>query len=248
METTFHADLKKESSLSGLFFVPSKYAKYYACLHVIYNKTSSNRLIQETLTTNRTAETGNAIVAAIFAFEFVVIREFVVCVNVSNLFRSTVFLGLTLGNVLERIDDNSPGAVDFDNLCRAVGRTAMVDEASNATLLRCVDNLVISHTEEVTASDTLFVVFDLAKIGHFLTYFFADIFDDEVVGGNILHGVQSPTVDGRPVELDMLLSLLKGVELDSIGLTTSSSEILLLQVDVVDQTSVVSAIAARCGD
>jgi hypothetical protein len=68
-------------SLRSFFFVPSKCANYYACLlWVIYNMTFSNRLVQETLASHRTAETGNAIVAAVFALEFVVIRELVVCV------------------------------------------------------------------------------------------------------------------------------------------------------------------------
>jgi hypothetical protein len=81
-KSTLHAVLKKESSpFFRSFFVPSECANYYACLlWVIYNMTFSNRLIQETLASYRTAETGNAIVAAVLALEFVVIRKLVVCV------------------------------------------------------------------------------------------------------------------------------------------------------------------------
>ena len=91
----------------------------------------------------------------------------------------------------------------------------------------------------------MFFVLELSQIRNLLPHLFADVLDDEVVHSDVLLGVQTPAMDGRSVELDQFLPFLELVETD--GHVCIAAQGLLLEVDIVDESAVVGAVAARSG-
>lgn len=78
-----------ETISSFPFFCSSRVRHYYACfLPRNIQQNLFDSLVQESFAPHRTTETRNAIVAAVFTLEFVVVRELVVCVYISNIFQS----------------------------------------------------------------------------------------------------------------------------------------------------------------
>jgi hypothetical protein len=146
---------------------------------------------------------------------------------------------LTLPNIPQGVDDNTLCVVYADNLGCTVWCTAVVDKTSNTTHLCRIDDRILVNTEEVTGSDTLLVVSHLAQICNALSDLLADILDDHVVGCNVLLSIQTPIVDGGPVKLDKLLSLLELVETQGITFGTSQ---VLGDVDIVHHTTIVRTV------
>lgn len=73
-------------------FVPHEYAiNMHAFPPRNIQQDLFDSLVQESFAPHRTTETRNAIVAAVFTLEFVVVRELVVCVYISNIFQSAAF-------------------------------------------------------------------------------------------------------------------------------------------------------------
>ena len=60
---------------------------------------------------------------------------------------------LTLGNIAQRIDDDSLALFHCDDLGRAVRHTTVVDESGNTAFLCRIDDSILVYSEEVTASD-----------------------------------------------------------------------------------------------
>jgi hypothetical protein len=179
--------------------------------------------VEEALAYGRAAEAGNAIRRADLALELVVIRKLVVCkenrvskdlIRSRQDMRDNFGLEPTFGNVLEGIDDDSRRALDLDDLRHAIGIARVVDETGNAALLGRVDDVVIYHAEQIAGAHALFVVADLTLICDSLADLLSHVLDDELVDGDVLVGVQSPSVDGGALEFDVLLSLLESVEAD----------------------------------
>jgi hypothetical protein len=121
---------------------------------------------------------------------------------------------LTSGNILEGIDDDSLRALDLDNLRHAIGIARVVDETRNAALLGRVDDVVVYQAEQIAGAHALFVVADLTHVCDSLADLLSHVLDDELVDGDVLVGVQTPSVNGGALELDVLLSLLESVEAD----------------------------------
>ena len=121
---------------------------------------------------------------------------------------------LTSGNILEGIDDDSLRALDLDDLRHAIGIARVVDETRNAALLGRVDDVVVYQAEQIAGTYALFVVADLTHVCDSLADLLSHVLDDELVDGDVLVGVQTPSVNGGALELDVLLSLLESVEAD----------------------------------
>src|SRR4051812_45873419 len=98
-------------------------------------------------------------------------------------------LPLTLSNISESIDDDALAPFHLDDLGRAVRHTAVIDEPSYATLLGCIDDRVVIDPEEVAAADAALKISMLSEICNLLPHFLADILDNHVVLGDVLHGV-----------------------------------------------------------
>jgi len=186
------------------------------------------RSIEEALAYGRAAEARNAICRADLALELVVIRKLVV-----------------FGNVLEGIDDDSRRSVDLDDLGHAIGIARVIDETGNAALLSRVDDVVVYHAEQIAGTHALFLVADLTHVCDSLADLLSHVLDDEFVDGDVLIGVQAPSMDGGALELDVLLSLLESVEADrNIVIAIGIRQTLLLQVNIVDEAAVVGAVAS----
>jgi len=170
-------------------------------------------LVEESFTCCCTAEARNTICTSDLTFEFVIVGEFLVFSDISQC-----------------IDDNSFALVHRDDLSRAVGHTTVVDEPSNTTLLRCIHDGILIDSEEVTASNSALEITVLTKICDLLSDFLTNVLDDHVIHSNVLHGIQTPVVNGRSLELDKLLSLLQLVKAKNI--IDICSKRLLLTVEV----------------
>lgn len=153
---------------------------------------------------------------------------------------------LTPRNVLERIYDDALGTFHPDDLGRTIRVAAVIDESCDSTLFRGIDHSVFVDSEEIGTSHALPVISDFADVGNGLTDFFAHVFDDHLVHGDVLFSVETPAVNGGSVELDELLSLLQLVETDGITLVTVNCKRLLLDVvDILDVGTIVDTGASR---
>ena len=147
---------------------------------------------------------------------------------------------LTLCNVTQGIDDDALAALNLDNLGRAIWHATMVDEPCDATFLGRVDDGVVVDSEEITAANTALKVSIFAKLSNLLTNLLADVLNDHLVFGNVLHRVQSPVVDRGPREFDGLLSFLKLIEPQHVRVL---SESLSLVVEVLYEATIVDTIS-----
>jgi len=129
-------------------------------------------LVEESFTRRGTTEAGNTIGTTDLTLEFVVVCEF-----------------LILRNITERVYDNPFAALNFDDLGRTVGHTAVIDESGYAASLCGVDDGIFINSEEVTAPNAALQISSFSKISDLLSNLLAHILDDHVVHRNILHGV-----------------------------------------------------------
>ena len=85
----------------------------------------------------------------------------------------------------------------------------MVDKPGQISALGGIYDAMCVDTEQITAADALLAVDDLAFVGHDLSDALPDVLDDHLVCGDVLHGVETPAVDARLAELELLLTELK---------------------------------------
>jgi hypothetical protein len=152
------------------------------------------RLVEESFTRGCAAEAGNAVRAPDLTLEFVVVGEFLICVWLV-LINGKESGGPTLCDVTKRVDDDPFALFHCDDLGCAVGHATVVDESRNAALFGRINDSVLVDSEKVTASDAALEVAVFAEICNLLSDFLTNVFDDHVVRGDILHGVQPPVVD-----------------------------------------------------
>ena len=82
----------------------------------------------------------------------------------------------------------------------------MVDEPSQVARLGGVDDRHRVDSEEVAAADAHALIVLLALVGHALSDGLAHVLDHHLIGGDRLHGIQTPAVDGALAELEILLT------------------------------------------
>lgn len=107
----------------------------------------SRPLIEKSFAANGTAQTGNAVITVPFSFEFVIVRELLVCRKSQHVLDLQWASSRTSFDVPERVDHDAFAAIYLDDLCGTVGRAAVVDEPGDATPLGGVDHGVLVDSE-----------------------------------------------------------------------------------------------------
>eukprot|EP00047_Mylnosiga_fluctuans_P007828 m.255721 g.255721 ORF g.255721 m.255721 type:complete len:463 (-) comp19679_c0_seq1:1533-2921(-) len=124
-------------------------------------------------------------------------------------------------DVIEGVDDDLGRAFEEDNLCGAVGLAAVVHEPADGARVRCVDDSDRTQTEEIAAANTLLGVLLFAAVCDDWPDQVADVLDDHLVGGNVFEREETPPVDLRRREPQLLAARLQLVvlgQLDAVPL------------------------------
>lgn len=102
---------------------------------------------------------------------------------------------LTSVYVSQRIYDNSLAPIHSDDLGCAIWRAAMVDESCDSATFCGIDNRILINAEQIAASNATLQVSPLSHIGNLLSDLLTDIFNNHVVGRNVLFSVKPPNCE-----------------------------------------------------
>ena len=97
--------------------------------------------------------------------------------------------GLTHGNVAECVNDNPLTALNLDDLGCTVWHATVIDETCDTSLLRRVYHSAVVDSEQVTTADAAFKIALLSDFRNLLSNLLANILNNHVVLGDVLHGV-----------------------------------------------------------
>lgn len=111
-------------------------------------------------------------------------------------------------------------------------------------LLRGVDDGVFVDPEEIAATDPALEVLSFSHIRHLLPDLLAHVFDDHVIGSDVLHRIETPVVNSGSGKFDGLLPLLELIEPECVTFTVRSRQDLLLSGDVRYQASIVCSVGS----
>lgn len=205
-----------------------------------------NISVKKPFATGGAAQTRNSVIAVPFSFEFIVVREFFICGSVNNhvkLYYQTmiIFGELASFNIPQSVYNNSFAAIDFYDFGGTIRSAAVIDEPGDATSFRCIDNRVLIDSEKITAADSAFQISPLSHVCNLLPHFFADVFDNHIIGRDIFFRVESPVVNSRPSKSNRLFPFLKLIKAEDITFTTLQGEGLFLCVDICDQSPIIDS-------
>ena len=88
----------------------------------------------------------------------------------------------------------------------------MVDKSGNTAAFCGINDRIFVNSKKITASYPALQISSLSHIGYLLPNFLADVFNNHIVGGDVLLGVQSPVMNSRAGESNGLFTLFELVE------------------------------------